>query len=522
MPHLRIGIDVGGTNTDAVLLDGDTVVAWTKQPTTEDVTSGIGAALDAVLAGSDPAEVAAVFIGTTHFINALAEARGLDEVGFVRLATPPQSILPHHDWPSAVRDAIGEHIYVCVGGSQFDGRALSPLDEGALRVAAADIGERGLRRVAVSAVFSTVNPAHEIRAAEILRQELPGVSITRSIDVGRTGLLERENATILNASLLTLAGVVVEGLEQVVRRAGMTAPILLSQNDGTVMTLAHVREFPIFTIASGPTNSMRGASLLTGIRDGVVIDVGGTTSDVGLLQHGFPRESTVAMSLAGVRSSFQIPDVLSLALGGGSVVGVGGSAVGPRSVGYRISQEARVFGGPTVTFTDVAVAGGAPAIGDPRLLADLPRDVVSGALEIARERIVTAIENVRISADDTPVIVVGGGASLLRGLPGLDHLIIPDRAGVANAVGAAYAEAGGEVDRVFHLDGRSRDEVIAEAKAEAIASAVKAGASPETVRIIDVDDVPLTHMGGTAAIRVRVKAVGPFASLAVEREVVAR
>lgn len=507
---LRIGIDVGGTNTDAVVLDGRRVLAATKSPTTEDVTIGILSALTEVLEDVDVADVTSVFIGTTHFINAIAQARGLERVAAVRLATPPQSLLPMIDWPERLRGVIGDNFYVCAGGAQFDGTPLSSVDEVGLRGIAKQIAESGIRHVALSSVFSTVNPEPEILAEKLLREELPGVSVTRSTLVGRVGLLERENATILNASLLDLAGRVIDGLEQVVASAGILAPILLSQNDGTVMTLDRARLFPIFTIASGPTNSMRGAALLTGIEDAVVVDVGGTTCDVGLLQNGFPRESTVAMSLAGVRSNFRIPDVLSIALGGGTMISDDGVTVGPESVGFRITEEARVFGGRTLTFSDVAVAAGASAMGDPSRVADLSPDTVSTALTVVGEMVVHAVEKAKLRADHTPVIVVGGGGPLLAVVPGLEGLVIPENAGVANAVGAAFAEAGGEVDRVYNLQGTTRSEVLDQAKAEAIARAVEAGAHADAVRIVDADDVPLTHLGGGAAVHVRVKAAGPF------------
>lgn len=515
---LRIGVDVGGTNTDVAVLDGTRVIASTKSTTTPDVTSGILNALTKVLEDVDVAEVSSVIIGTTHFINAIAQARGLEPVAFIRLATPPQSMFPHSGWPEHLRSVVGEHIFVCAGGSQFDGRPLSKLDEDGVRAIAADIRAAGLRRVALSSVFSSVNPTAEDRAAEILAEELPSATITKSADVGRVGLLERENATILNAALLGLAESVVNGLEAVVAGVGISARVLLSQNDGTVMSLDRARAYPIFTIASGPTNSMRGAALLTGLQDGVVIDVGGTTSDIGLLQNGFPRESTVAMSLAGVRSNFRIPDVFSLALGGGTIIADGGNTVGPASVGYRIAEEALVFGGSTLTFTDVAVAAGAPEIGEASKTSGIQQATINKTLAIVREQLLAAVERTKLSEGDVPVIVVGGGASLLKVMPGLENLVIPDQAGVANAVGAAFAEAGGEVDRTYSLATQTREEVLAEAQVEACQLAVASGADPDQVRVIDIEDVPLTHLPGGGAVHVRIKVVGPFAAIKSELE----
>ena len=114
----------------------------------------------------------------------------------------------------------------------------------------------------------------------------------------------------------------------------------------------------MLTFASGPTNSIRGAAFLSGVSDAIVVDIGGTTSDVGALHKGFPRPATVAVEVGGVRTNFRMPDVFSFGLGGGSLVvdGPKGVTVGPRSVGYKLVTEALVFGGSTLTTTDIVVA----------------------------------------------------------------------------------------------------------------------------------------------------------------------
>ena len=136
------------------------------------------------------------------------------------------------------------------------------------------------------------------------------------------------------------------------------AEVYLSQNDGTLMTMEHARRYPILTIACGPTNSIRGASYLSHLDNAIVIDVGGTTTDLGVIQAGFPRESGVAVTIGGVRTNFRMPDVYSIGLGGGSIVrehADGSVTVGPDSVGYRLTEKALVFGGDTLTATDIAV-----------------------------------------------------------------------------------------------------------------------------------------------------------------------
>src|SRR5256884_6508717 len=124
----------------------------------------------------------------------------------------------------------------------------------------------------------------------------------------------------MNACLRDLAVHIVEAFDSALRQVGIKAPLFLSQNDGTLMSVDYAERYPVATFASGPTNSMRGAAFLSGERDCAVVDVGGTTSDVGVLQHGFPREASVAIDIGGVRTNFRMPDVFSLGLGGGSIV----------------------------------------------------------------------------------------------------------------------------------------------------------------------------------------------------------
>ncbi|UUZ59033.1 hypothetical protein LP418_24120 [Nocardioides sp. B-3] len=195
----------------------------------------------------------------------------------------------------------------------------------------------------------------EQEAAAILLEQLPSLHVSLSHEIGRMGLLERENATIINASLRELADHVCRGLTETLAKAGFEAPLFLSQNDGTLMDVEYAREHPVATFASGPTNSMRGAMFLSGPETCAVVDVGGTTSDVGILQGGFPHEATAEVSVGGIRTNFRMPDVLSVGIGGGSRIRADGGdvTVGPDSVGFRLREQALVFGGSELTATDL-------------------------------------------------------------------------------------------------------------------------------------------------------------------------
>lgn len=513
---MRIGIDVGGTNTDAVLMDGRTVVGWAKSPTTRDVSSGITNVLRALLDQTKvaPESITAVMLGTTHFTNAVVERKSLSKTAIIRIGLPATSALPPYvDWPEDLKETLGGTYYLVHGGYEFDGRPISALNEGEIQEAARKIRDMGIDCVAVSSVFSPVNPDQEKRAAELIAAEIPGVKISLSHEIGRIGLLERENAAIMNACLSHLAVKIVQSFRDALVGLGINAPFFISQNDGTLMSADFVEKYPVLTFASGPTNSMRGAAFLSGLKDAVVVDIGGTTSDVGVLSQGFPREASVAVRIGGVRTNFRMPDVLSFGLGGGSHVKADPLQVGPQSVGYEITTRALIFGGNDLTTSDIAVAAGMANIGDKSRVAHLDKDFVQSVLQRMWEMVETSVDRMKTAPGAVPVILVGGGIILIGDtLNGVSELHRPEHASVANAIGAAIAQVGGEVDRVFSLDAIPRDKALEQAKTEATERVLKEGAIPESVEIVDVEEIPLSYLPGNAT-RIRVKAVG---SLAVE------
>ena len=192
---MRIGIDVGGTNTDAVLMDGVKVAGSVKRSTRENVTDGIKDALESLRKSTDfnPSAIEGVMIGTTHFINALIEAKRLAPTAAIRLCLPATAALPPLTaWPSGLTRAIAGRSYMVSGGHEFDGREIAALDVDQIKQAASDMGDAGIRSVAITSVFSPVNHEFEEKAAEILAEELPGIAVSLSNRIGRVGLLERE------------------------------------------------------------------------------------------------------------------------------------------------------------------------------------------------------------------------------------------------------------------------------------------------------------------------------------------
>jgi N-methylhydantoinase A/oxoprolinase/acetone carboxylase beta subunit len=523
----RIGVDVGSTHTDAVVLDQERrLIKAIKTGTTPDTTTGIVIALRRVLteSGVEPSKVKAVMLGTTHCLNALIERKRLAKTAVLRIGKPATlAIAPLTTFPSDLKAALGGFAYIVSGGHEFDGREIAPLSEAEIKEAAHDMKAKGVEAVAVCSVFSPVDPSHERRAAQILMAELgEDVPITLSSELASIGLLERENAAAMNASLIKVAKTAIEAFKRALAELGLgRAKLFMSQNDGTLMSVEYALRYPILTIACGPTNSMRGAAYLVGLSDAIVVDVGGTTALFGALSKGFPRESALAVEIGGVKTNFRMPDLVSIGCGGGAIVRVDGSRVtiGPDSVGYLLTSQGMAWGGRTLTTTDVALAAGYAAVEDdrcdPQKLATLDKELVRRAVDEIVRKVQENIDKIKTSAEPMPVVLVGGGGIIVPPyaygqFAGVSKVVRPEHFQYANAIGAAIAQVGGTVDRVFSLEKLGREEALKQAKEMAVEEAVRAGAQRSTVQIIDVDEIPLAYLPGNAT-RIRVKASGSLA-----------
>jgi N-methylhydantoinase A/oxoprolinase/acetone carboxylase beta subunit len=233
---------------------------------------------------------------------------------------------------------------------------------------------------------------------------------------------------------------------------------------------------------------------------------------VGFLLHGFPRETSDANDVGGVRTNFSMPDVLSVGLGGGSEVKIGDTVeVGPGSVGYRILEEARVFGGQVLTATDIAVAAGQCEIGDSTAVADVPEQLIEDALDAIHFKIETAIDRMKTSARPVPAVLVGGGHVLVsRPLKGVSELHRPEHASVANAIGAAIGQVGARIKRIVDYGDNGRDAIIKDVSDEVIAEVIAAGAIPDSVKVVEIEEMQMTYLQANS-MSLKVRAIGDLA-----------
>lgn len=330
-----IGVDTGGTFTDAAVIDGSThrVLATAKAVTTKGdlavgVIEAVAAALGAMPTAVAPGAVGLLSVSTTLATNAVVEGHG-DEVGVV---------LVGFDAAMAERTGIAaafpsSPVARVPGGHDHGGRELEPFDLGALDRAVAAMGDRPVA-FAVSATFATRNPEHELVAAQRIA-ELTGKPVTRSGELS-SGLdaPRRALTAVLNARLIGRVSTLVTAVERAMVHLGLDCPLMLVKGDGSVALAATVALRPIETVLSGPAASLVGARWLSGLDDFLLADMGGTTTDLGIVRAGRPAVAEQGAEVGGWRTMVRAVDMRTLGLGGDSEVLVEGSAVvlAPRRV----------------------------------------------------------------------------------------------------------------------------------------------------------------------------------------------
>ncbi len=479
VPELRIGVVRGESTTDAVALDARyRLLATAGVPTTDAIGDDVAAAIRAIVADGavDPETVRWVMFGTGHVLEDVAAAQDVCRVAVVRIGGPlTTSVPPLATWPPALRAAVSAGEIVVDGGSEYDGRTTVALDADAIARFLVAVGDRA-QAIAISGVFAPVSPAHELAAAEIARRELGAlIHVSQSHEIGSLGLLERENATVLNAALGEAAKRLGDAARSALVAAGIDAELLFAQNDGTLMGLDHARRFPALMIASGSGTTIGGAAHLSGVGDAVVMAVGERTTSIGGLVNGIPREHVGPTDIVGVRASLRLPDARGVAVGTRSITNAtgSGSPVAPENASPAQRRAfIRALMGADTTLSDALVG------------AQAARPVV-------------------------PLVVVGPGQRLVPDrLEGVSEVICPQDGEFAHAIGAAVASVSGQFARICLDRPETRQSVLDEVRAAALARAIDAGAHPDRVAVVEVEEVPLTHLVH-AALLIRVRAAGP-------------
>ncbi|MBA4493310.1 hydantoinase/oxoprolinase N-terminal domain-containing protein [Paenactinomyces guangxiensis] len=451
----RLGIDVDGSKTDAILMDQDlNIVAGAKHPSTGDRISGIESALVHLLQQTDidPREIRSVMIGTTHCYNALREENNLAKVCAIRIGQALGSIPPLFEGSESLREAMGLIYHEVAGGHEVNGQMSDqPPSRERIETFLRSIDLDRFESFAITSTFSPLNHGHEQMVADWIRETAgQEFSITLSHDLGSLGFLERENATILNAALSKVMMRALQGLDRLLHRHGIEAMIYFTQNDGTLMSYDYALRYPIRTLQSGTTNSFRGASFLTDLNNCVIVDVGKKFTHIGMLEEGFPKERWQTYRIAGVRVNLQMPEIVTLSFGAHEPV-------------------------------------------DDNML----------------DRIFQVIGRFQPRFEPLPIVFVGEGSAGIASrfkYPWSD-VLHPRFHSYASSIGACIAPVSGQVDRMYWLDEMTREDTLEMAKKEAVQKALLAGAVPESVVVQSIKATPLAYIP-SKALRVQVKAIG--------------
>jgi N-methylhydantoinase A/oxoprolinase/acetone carboxylase beta subunit len=327
-----IGLDTGGTYTDAAVIEaeGHRVIAAAKAITTRgDLAIGVGEAIAAALAGLpnglNPADIAMVSVSTTLATNAVVEGHG-SAVG---------AILIGFDTAMVARTGIaaafpGMPVATIGGGHDHGGEALQPLDVAALEEAVAAMPADAF---AVASAFAVRNPAHELAARDTIAA-LTGGPVTLSTELSSALDAPRRALTaVLNARLIARIATLIDAVKRALARLGIDCPLMIVKGDGTLALAERVAQRPIETVLSGPAASLVGAAWLSERRDFILADMGGTTTDLGILADGRPRVAEEGAEVGGWRTMVRAIDLKTVGLGGDSEVSFGFDrrlAIGPQ------------------------------------------------------------------------------------------------------------------------------------------------------------------------------------------------
>ena len=537
MARYRVAMDIGGTFTDVVTYDDAAgVFAATKASTTPaDLSVGVLAGLDAVV--EKPADIDFLVHGTTQGLNAFLERRGVPVLLLAtagvedsyHIARGPRKRLYdlHYRKPTPLvprRDVVG------IGGRiAADGSELEPLDEGAVRTAAAVARRDGHGAIAVAFLFSYKNPAHELRAREILWEEL-GADFTVSIShesAKEWREYERTSSAVVESYTGPIVRRYLHDLEGRLIERGLTAPLHVMQSSGGILTAESARARPLQTLLSGPVGGAMACAELarqSGRANLIGIDMGGTSFDVCLIVDGDPDVSAEAQ-LEGLPMLMSVVNIHTVGAGGGSVAWVeaNGLRVGPRSAGANPGPACYGRGGiePTVTDANLVLgridpagfAGGQMTLDTARAEAAVselatafdmtPIAMAEGICDVANSKMAQAIRTITVSRGIEPrdsALVAFGGAGPMHAVflakeLGIAETIVPRFPGAFSAWGMLQTQIRQDYSEPYFfldedLDGADMARVLQRMEADGLAA-------------LEHEGVPDQHRSATHAVDIR-------------------
>ena len=457
---MLIGIDVGGTTTDAVLVDGSKVFRSICVPTDHDNLLGcLLSALDKLTEGVSPDKIERVVLSTTLITNMIAEGK-TDPVALVLIPGPGTNPKDYH---------LGQDVFILGGAIDYRGREIQKLNESQVKSTALEIGSKGFKKIAVVGKFGQRNHVHELKAGEIVASVVPGVQVELGHRVsGQLNFPRRAATTRLTVATKDRYREFVDQINAALKNRKIYAPVFILKADGGTLPLDKSVDMPVETIFSGPAASIMGVmALMPTTQTSVVVDIGGTTTDLALILSGKPLLSSKGARVNSLLTHVRAFAVKSVAIGGDSAVSVDGDCI---TVGPHREGPALCMGGPCATTTDALRVLGLSDIGDAAIaekamayiakrLGCTPKEVAQRVIDSVVDKIVSHVNEMFQEWEQEPaycvweimkkeklqaqnVVGVGGAAQPLVPLVAKRlgaKAVIPEYAPVANAIGAAVA-----------------------------------------------------------------------------------
>jgi len=457
---MRIGIDIGGTHTDSVLIDGTRLVAAAKAPTNHDnLLESISQVLHLILAGQDPTAVTTLNLSTTLNTNAIVTGR-TDPVGMLVVGGP--GIAPENY-------RIGEHFHLISGSLDHLGTETAVLDEEEVEEAITSCRTQGVACFAVASKFSPRNPAHEKRIQEMLTNQADFVSSGHLIS-GQLNFGRRIHTAYYNSAVWRTFRAFSTALTASLSGFDLHAEVNILKADGGTMPLSRALEAPVQSIFSGPAASVMGILATTpASTDMLMLDIGGTTSDIALFASGQPLLEREGIAIDGHPTLVRAIHVESIGIGGDSLISMreDGLQIGPQRIGPCMAS-----GGPAPTLMDGLNVLGLAAFGEVQWSRNgiealavshglTGRQLAKQAVDAAVNTISAKIEELIAHVNAKPVytiqeileereinpkkiIVIGGPAAVFKELLQMRlgmEVVVPPLHGVANAIGAALTRS---------------------------------------------------------------------------------
>ena len=563
MDDYALAIDVGGTFTDIVLLNLSTGDFQSlKTPSTpDDPSRGFIDGISRILAANGVAysQVRRILHGTTIATNAILEGKGtpvgaLVSEGFKyvleigrhsidRLANP-------HVWVKPQRPVPPERVHEVPERTAYDGAIVAALDEDAVRSAAARLRDEGIDSIAVSLTHSYANPAHELRARQLVLESFPDAHLSLSSEVLPVFReYERTITTVLNAYVMPRVSGYIENLERELRELGVEAALLIMKSNGGVIGAETAIRQPVYTALSGPAAGVMSAIDVagnTGAQDCISFDMGGTSTDVSLVNRRTPT-ITLKGKLGDWPVQLPILDIATIGAGGGSIAwltAAGNLNVGPRSAGAAPGPVCYGLGGtePTVTDANLAlgrigdtIAGGVVSLDAEAARSAIrekiatplgldPHRAAHGILQIVDYNMMGAIRNVSVERGHDPrdfALVAFGGAGPMHAigvarLLDMGTIIVPPSPGVASAYGLLVADfkndyARTSIQKPPDYDMRAMQHIYGELEREAADWLDSEAVPAERRRLARSADLRYAHQGSEVTVELEGGAIGPAA-----------